>query len=129
MMENRPPHDIEMRADGSFVEPVRDNPFNGARFTASWPPQGAPRGGFARGLAIAGVLAGAAIIIGLVLSLAVILVPIAIGAALIGYAALRFQMWRMRQSGQTMSGAFGRGPLGPIMAQAEAMMRNRGPRR
>ncbi|MCB8875001.1 hypothetical protein [Acidisoma silvae] len=109
-----------MRADGTFVEAARGPGATGARFTASWPPQGAPRGGFARGLAIAGVLAGAAIVIGLVLSLALILVPMAIAAALIGYAALRFQMWRMRQSGQTM-----RGPLGPIMAQAEAMMRNR----
>ncbi len=122
MMENRP-HDIDMRADGTFVETTRDPRFTGGRF-AGWPPQGMPRGGFARGLAIVGVLAGATIVVGLALSLALILVPIAIGAALIGYAALRFQMWRLRQTGGTM-----RGPLGPIMAQAEAMMRARRERR
>ncbi|MCB8880597.1 hypothetical protein ACELLULO517_10160 [Acidisoma cellulosilytica] len=109
-----------MRADGTFVETARDPGFTGARFTASWPPQGTPRGGLARGLVIAGVLAGAVVVVGLALSLALILVPIAIAAALIGYAALRFQMWRMRQNGSTM-----KGPLGPIMAQAEAMMRAR----
>ena len=123
MMEKRP-HDIDMRADGSFVETARDPRFTSGRFASGrftgWPPQGAPRGGFARGLAIASVLAGAAIVVGLAVSLALILVPIAIGAALIGYVALRFQMWRMRQNGGQM-----RGPLGPIMAQAEAMMRAR----
>ena len=43
------------------------------------------------------------------------------GAALIGYAALRFQLWRMRRNG----GAAMSGPFGPIMAQMDAVMRAR----
>jgi len=48
-------------------------------------------------------------------------VPVMIGAALIGYAALRFQLWRMRRNG----GAAMSGPFGPIMAQMDAVMRAR----
>ena len=118
MMENRP-HDIDMRPDGSFVETARDPRFARGGFTG-WAPSGPPRGSFARNLAIVGVLAGAVVVVGLVLSLALILVPIAIGAALIGYAALRFQLWRMRQNGSVMSG-----PLGRIMAQMDALRRAR----
>jgi hypothetical protein len=122
-MTERRPSDIDMRADGSFVEPARDSRFTG------WPPPGGPRpGGFSRNVAIVGAIVGAVIVAGLALSLALVLVPIAIGAALIGYAALRFQLWRMRSSG-TPPGQAWRGQFTPIMAQFEAILRNRRPRR
>ncbi|HEX3984362.1 MAG TPA: hypothetical protein VHX12_11755 [Acidisoma sp.] len=113
MIERRP-YDIEMRPDGSFVEQPRDGR------SAGWRPSGSPRGGFSRNLVIAGTILGAVVVAGLALSLALVLVPVAIGAALIGYAVLRFQLWRMRKSGVAMSG-----PFGPIMAQMDAMMRAR----
>lgn len=117
MIERRP-YDIEMRADGSFVEIPREGG------SAGWPPP-PPGSRMARNLAIAAVLAGSVMVAGLVLSLALVLVPVLIGAALIGYAALRFQLWRMRKPDGSGMG----GPFGPIMAQVDAMMRARRPGR
>ncbi|HTI01248.1 MAG TPA: hypothetical protein VL752_09925 [Acidisoma sp.] len=105
-----------MRPDGSFVEKPREQRF------AGWPPPPPPRGGrLARNLTIAAVIAGSVVVAGLALSLALVLVPVMIGAALIGYAALRFQLWRMRKNG----GAGMAGPFGAIMAQMDAVMRAR----
>jgi len=118
MIERRP-IDIDMRADGSFVEKPRPEGFS--QGFAGWPPPPRGSGGsLVRTLTIAAVIAGSIAVAGVVLSLALVLVPVLIGAALIGYAALRFQLWRMRKTGATM-----RGPLGPIIAQVDVMMRSR----
>lgn len=113
MIERRP-YDIDMRPDGSFVETPRQQGFAGG-----WPPQ-PPGGALARNLALAALIGGVVVVAGLALSLALVLVPVLIGAALIGYGALRFQLWRMRRGGAPMTG-----PFGPIMAQMDAIIRAR----
>jgi len=117
-MIDRRPYDIDMRPDGTFVETQRQTRPPG------WTP---PTGGLSKGLALGAVILGSVIVAGLALSLALVLVPIAIGAALIGYAALRFQLWRMRRNGVTTESW--KGSFGPIMAQFEAVLKNRRPRR
>lgn len=119
-MIDRRPYDLDMRADGSFVEKSRPDGF------AGWRAPPPPRGGrLARNLTIAAALAGAVVVAGLALSVALVLVPVMLGVALLGYGALRFQLWRMRRgSTAAMPGAFG-----PIMAQMEAILRARRPRR
>ena len=116
MIERRP-YDIDMRPDGTFVEAPR------AGRPPGWQP---PRGGLPKGLAIAAVIFGSAIVAGLALSLALVLVPIALGAALIGYAALRVQLWRMRRNGTTTESW--KGSFGPLMAQFEAVLKSKRPR-
>jgi hypothetical protein len=118
MIERRP-YDIDMRPDGTFVDATRQTRPPG------WiPPRG---GGLSKGVALAAVIFGSVVVAGLALSLALVLVPIAIGAALLGYVALRVQLWRMRRSGVPV-GSW-RGNFGPIMAQFETVLRNRRPRR
>lgn len=117
MIERRP-YDIDMRPDGTFVETPRQTRPPG------WvPPR---RGGLSRGLALGAVVLGSVIVAGLALSLALVLVPVAIGAALLGYVALRVQLWRMRRNGVTAEAW--RGNFGPIMAQFEAVLKNKRPR-
>ena len=74
----RPGADIDMNADGSFVDP--------------------PAPGLAerilRGALIAAVLAAGLAIAMLALWFALILIPVAIGAALIAWAAWRWRVWR-----------------------------------
>lgn len=118
MIERRP-YDIEMRPDGTFVETARDS-----RYPGWTPPRG---GGVPRALVIGAVLLGSVIVAGLALSLALVLIPLALGAALIGYGALRFQLWRMRRSG-VPSGHWA-GQFGPIMAQMSSIIRARRDRR
>ena len=118
MIERRP-FDIDMRPDGTFVDATRQTRPPG------WAP---PRSGaLSKGFALAAVIFGSVVVAGLALSLALVLVPVAIGAALLGYVALRVQLWRMRRSGVSMDAW--RGNFGPIMAQFEAILRNRRPRR
>jgi hypothetical protein len=117
MIERRP-YDIDMRPDGTFVDVARDTRPPGWR-----PPRG---GGFSKAVAIGAVILGSAVVAGLALSLALVLVPIAIGAALLGYVALRVQLWRMRRNG-TMQESW-KGSFGPIMAQFETILKNRRPR-
>ncbi len=118
MIERRP-FDIDMRPDGTFVDANRQTRPPG------WVP---PRtGALSKGFALAAVVAGSVIVAGLALSLALVLVPIAIGAALLGYVALRVQLWRMRRNGLTTESW--KGNFGPIMAQFEAVLKNRRPRR
>ena len=118
MIERRP-YDIDMRPDGTFVDATRQTRPPG------WTP---PRGGaLSRTVAIGALILGSVIVAGLALSLALVLVPVAIGAALLGYVALRVQLWRMRRSGMTVDGL--RGNFAPIMAQFEAVLRSRRPRR
>ena len=118
MIERRP-FDIDMRPDGTFVDATRQTRPPG------WiPPRG---GGLSKGLAIGAVILGSAIVAGLALSLALVMVPIAIGAALLGYLALRVQLWRMRRNGVTAESW--KGNIGPFMAQFEAVLKNKRPRR
>ena len=118
MIERRP-FDIDMRPDGSFVDATRQTRPPG------WAP---PRvSGLSKGFALAAVIGGSIIVAGLALSLALVLVPIAIGAALLGYVALRVQLWRMRRNGVSVESW--KGNFGPIMAQFEAVLKNRRPRR
>ncbi len=118
MIERRP-FDIDMRPDGTFVDANRQTRPPG------WVP---PRSGaLTKGFALAAVIFGSVVVAGLALSLALVLVPVAIGAALLGYVALRVQLWRMRRSGMTVDSL--RGNFAPIMAQFEAVLRSRRPRR
>ena len=119
MIERRP-FDIDMRPDGTFVDAARQTRPPG------WTPR-PPSGGLSKGFALAAVIGGSIIVAGLALSLALVLVPIAIGAALLGYVALRVQLWRMRRNGTTMESW--KGNFGPIMAQFEAVLKNKRPRR
>ena len=118
-MSERRPFDIDMRPDGTFVDATRQT-----RPPGWTPPRG---GGLSKGLALGAVIVGSVAVAGLALSLALVLVPVAIGAALLGYVALRIQLWRMRRSGMTVQSW--NGSFGPIMAQFEAVLRNRRPRR
>ncbi len=118
-MVERRPYDIDMRPDGTFVDANRQ-----ARPPGWTPPRG---GGLSKGFAIGAVILGSAIVAGLALSLALVMVPIAIGAGLLGYVALRVQLWRMRRNGVTTESW--KGNFGPIMAQFEAVLKNKRPRR
>jgi hypothetical protein len=81
-----------MSPDGSFRGPAR-------------PPLTARVGGVALLLA---AVAGAAGLAALALWLALALIPIALGAALVAWAAFRFQVWRAR----------GRAPAGAVPAHS-----------
>jgi len=120
MIERRP-YDIEMRPDGTFVDRSRQDRAPG------WRPPTGGRSGLSRGLALGAVVLGSAIVAGLALSIALVLVPIAIGAALIGYIALRIQLWRMRRNGTTMESFSGN--FGPLMAKFETIIRTQRNRR
>jgi len=119
MIERRP-YDIDMRPDGTFVDATRQTRPPG------WTPPRRP-GGLSKGLALVAIIGGSVIVAGLALSLALVMVPIAIGAALLGYVALRVQLWRMRRNGVSMESW--KGNFGPIMAQFEAVLKNKRPRR
>lgn len=79
-----------MTPDGRFVHPVRQ-------------PSALPAKVFGVAVLVA-VLAGAAVIALLALWLALQLIPIAIGAALIAYGVFRFQMWRAQRRGGSLFG-------------------------
>jgi hypothetical protein len=82
---------IDVTPDGRFVHPAR---------------QPSPLGGQVFGIAVlVAVLAGAAAIALLALWLALTLIPIAIGAALIAYGVFRYRLWRARRA---PGGLFGR---------------------
>jgi hypothetical protein len=108
-MSDRQGYDLDMRSDGSFVEKQRQGPPPGWRAGASFR---APRG-----LGLVAVIAGSVIVAGLALSLALVLVPIALGAGLIGYLALRWQLWRMRRAGYEAKG------FGPVMSRMQEILK------
>jgi hypothetical protein len=72
---------IEMTPDGAFRDPPRA-PLSGV---------------IARAAILIAVLTGGVALLILALWFALALIPIAIGAALVAWAALRFQMWRARR--------------------------------
>jgi hypothetical protein len=73
--------DLNMTPDGQFVDPPA--PSLSARIL--------------RAAILLAVLAGMIGLAALALWFALILIPIAIGAALVAWAAFRFRLWRMRQ--------------------------------
>ena len=81
-MTDRAPIEIEMRADGSFVEPPR--------LTVGQ-----------RVLRAALVIAGLGVLVAagfLLVGLALLLIPAALAAAGIAYGTFRYQLWKARKS-------------------------------
>ena len=90
-MPNRIPPELEMRPDGSFVErPSAPLAFRIFRIAL-----------------IVALLAATAAAAVFLLGVALILVPMAIGAALIAWASFRFQMWRAGKSADGRRDLFG----------------------
>jgi hypothetical protein len=82
------PRTIDMTPDGEFVTPhVAPAPGTGL-----W----ALRLGL--GAAIVAAIAGAVVVAALVLWVASVMIPVALVAGLVAYAAFRFQMWRTQRS-------------------------------
>ncbi len=76
------PETIDMTPEGDIVPPARPG--------LSWPMR------IGIGAVVVAVLAGLAASAAILLWLASVLIPIAVVAALIAYAALRFQLWRLK---------------------------------
>ena len=80
------PRTIDMTPDGDFVSPR---------------PRSRPPGGFAItlgvGAAVVAAIAGAVVVAALVLWVASIMIPVALVAGVVAYAAFRFQSWRTRR--------------------------------
>lgn len=82
-MKDHPPPEIEMRPDGSFVDPPRV-PLSAKIFR------------IALVVAIlAAALAGAILLIGV----ALFMIPVAIGSAAVAWGAFRYRMWKRGRSG------------------------------
>jgi hypothetical protein len=81
-MQDRRPVELEMNLQGEFVSPPRPSLLNRVMIWA---------------IAIA-VLAGSLTIAALALWLALIILPVALGAAVIAYGIWRYQMWRRRSA-------------------------------
>ncbi|MSO91649.1 MAG: hypothetical protein EXR01_08845 [Acetobacteraceae bacterium] len=81
-MNDRLPPEIDMRPDGSFVDPPH-LPWSAWIFRAT-----------ALVATLAAALAGAVFLIGF----ALILIPVALGSALIAWAALRYRFWKVLRS-------------------------------
>ncbi|MSP05147.1 MAG: hypothetical protein EXR05_07885 [Acetobacteraceae bacterium] len=81
-MSERLPPEIEMRPDGTFVDPPR--PLWSARIFR-----------IAALLAIFAALVAAAIFL---IGFALILIPVAFGSALVAWAALRYRIWKAARS-------------------------------
>jgi hypothetical protein len=96
MIENRTPRrpiQIDMNPDGSFNVPpetFRQSPFGQPRFAPPGPISSAV---LRWALVIAGVATLGAVAF-FVLWLAMILVPVAVGAGLLAYGALRYRVWK-----------------------------------
>ncbi len=82
MMRDRVPQTIDMTAGGEFVAPP-------ARST--WPLR------LGLGAALVALVAGATVVAALFLWVASILLPVALVAAAVAYAAFRFQAWQRRR--------------------------------
>ena len=81
MIHDKEPPLLEMTPDGRFYEPSR-TPLIGR---------------IGRVAFVVAVLCGILASIALTIYIALLLIPIALGAGLIAYAAFRYQMWRARQ--------------------------------
>jgi hypothetical protein len=88
-MYPRQPPQIEMTPDGRFRDP----------------PSVPLATRIARTAVVVAALTGALAVFVLMLWFALALIPIAIGAGLVAWAAIRFQLWRMRRAGAANAGA------------------------
>ena len=84
------PETIDMTPDGKIGDGGRTGP----ALRLSWPMRVAAAG------VVVAVLAGFAASAVILLWLASILIPIAVVAGLVAYAAFRFQVWRVRRAGK-----------------------------
>jgi hypothetical protein len=84
-MERRKPPELEMTLEGEFVSPPKPPLSTKIMFWA----------------VLIAVLAGAVTLAALALWVALLVLPIAIGAALVGYLMFRYRMWR---AGQQLGG-------------------------
>lgn len=97
---DRPPVQIDMTPDGQFRTPPAG--------MAAGMAGGVPTMVKVMGVAIlVVVVAGAAMLASLALSVALALLPIVLGAGVVAYGLIRFRMWK---SGRSLSRQ--RGPLG-----------------
>jgi hypothetical protein len=78
------PRIIDMTPDGDFVSP-RPRPAGGLAVTLGL------------SAAIVAAVAGAIVVAALLLWVASIMIPVALVAGVVAYAAFRFQMWRVRR--------------------------------
>lgn len=81
-MDDRTPPQLDMHIDGSFTAPARSRLLTRVFIWAT----------------VVAVLAGGVAIAAVALSLALFLVPIALAAGVIAWAALRFQLWRAQRA-------------------------------
>ncbi len=88
-MYSRQPPQIDMTPDGRFRDP----------------PAVPLATRIARTAVVVAALTGALAVLILMLWFALALIPVAIGAALIAWAAFRFQLWRMRRASASGAGA------------------------
>jgi hypothetical protein len=83
------------------IDMTRDGRFTG--------PAAAPIASRVLRLAIiAGVLTAVAALVALTFWVALALIPVIVGVAVLAYLAIRFQMWRLGRSGGFPPGGFGR---------------------
>ncbi len=82
-MDDHTRPDIEMRLDGSFVDPPQ----------VPWSAR------LLRYAAIAAILSVALFGALLLLGLALFMIPVAIGSVLLAWAAFRYRLWKMGRSG------------------------------
>jgi hypothetical protein len=89
-MERRKPPELEMTLEGEFVSPPTPPLSTKIMFWAI----------------VIAVLAGALTLAALALWVALLVLPIAVGAALIGYIMFRYRMWRAGQLGGGQRGVW-----------------------
>jgi len=78
----KPAPEIEMTLDGQFREPPPPSLFDRLMRTAI----------------VVAVLSGFLAVVGLMVWFALLMIPVAIGAALVAWVIYRFQLWRVRHS-------------------------------
>jgi len=88
MTRARVPRTLDMTPDGEFVTPHLPPPAG----SGLW----AVRIGL--GAAVVAAIAGAVVVAALVLWVASVMIPVALIAGVVAYAAFRFQVWRAQRS-------------------------------
>jgi hypothetical protein len=81
-MDKKPPPDLEMTLEGEFVSPPTPPVSTRILFWA----------------VVIAIGAGALSVVGVVLTLAISILPVALGAAAVAYVLYRYNLWRVRSS-------------------------------